>query len=319
MSKRFGMQPPAPADYRPSLMDRLKGGLVGALTGGLTENADKGAEAGKRFTYSKYNRAAGEYGRATGTLDKQLEAERGGAGLAEAAGKIPQTDFENRMQISKEGREQQTAIANSEFKDAIANIREEVAQGNIDKAKNLLDEKQKELDEKKTHDAEWFAMQHQILDLREQAESFKESKGDKAKPSQSVGIEAKKATALQKAKATYDKETELAGSDPEARATADANFKQAQQDAQDAYEAEINAGGGSAEHQDVESWRGKPTAKPAAATPAATAPATKGGNDELPTVMGPANEKPLKTGNNGQYGYYKSTGQWMLVPKEGAK
>jgi len=43
------------------------------------------------------------------------------------------------------------------------------------------------------------------------------------------------------------------------------------------------------------------------------------GNEELPTVMGPANVKPLKTGNNGQYGYYRSTGQWMLVPKEGAK
>jgi len=38
------------------------------------------------------------------------------------------------------------------------------------------------------------------------------------------------------------------------------------------------------------------------------------GNEELPTVMGPANEKPLKTGNNGKFGYYKSTGQWMLVP-----
>jgi hypothetical protein len=132
---------------------------------------------------------------------------------------------------------------------------------------------------------------------------------------------------LQKAKAAYDRETDLAGSDPEARATAETNFKQAQQDAQDAYEAEINAAGGTAEHQDVESWRGKPAAgaKPATAAPAgtakpaATAPAAKAGNDELPTVAGPANEKPLKTGNNGQYGYYRSTGQWMLVPKEGAK
>jgi len=315
MAKRFGMQPPTPANYRPGLMDRLKGGLVGALVGGLSENADKGSEAGKRFTYSKYNRAAGEYGRTAGNLDKQLEAERGGAGLAEAAGKIPQTDFENRMQVSKEGREQQTAITNAQAKEDLNNIRQE---WNQDREKNNQEKNAAylqhitDLENKYKDDA---AMREELFHLRERVEDFKETKGDKAKPSQSVGIEAKKATALQKAKAAYDKETELAGSDSEARATAETNFKQAQQDAQDAYEAEINAAGGEAQHQDVESWRGKPAVKPATpGTTPATAPAA---NDEgAPTVMGPKGETPTQTANNGKtkIGFYKSTGQWMLVP-----
>jgi hypothetical protein len=324
MAKRFGMQPPTPANYRPGLMDRLKGGLVGALVGGLSENADKGSEAGKRFTYSKYNRAAGEYGRTAGNLDKQLEAERGGAGLAEAAGKIPQTDFENRIQVSKEGREQQTAITNSEYKDAIAAIRDEVAKGNIQKAQDLLDEKQKELQQKKDHDAEWYEMQHQMLDLRKEAEDYKEKKGEKEKDhtSQVLATETAKQNGITAAEDKYRKALKqldldyTPGSDDwnRQRAVIEDEHTTDLQRLEDAYEVKGTELGGNIPHQDVESWRGKPAAKPAA-----TAPAAKAGNDELPTVVGPANEKPLKTGNNGQYGYYRSTGQWMLVPKEGAK
>lgn len=43
------------------------------------------------------------------------------------------------------------------------------------------------------------------------------------------------------------------------------------------------------------------------------------GNEELPTVVGPANETPVKigTGTDGKkYGYYKSTGQWMQIPSQ---
>ena len=297
MAKRFGMQPPTPANYRPGLMDRLKGGLVGALVGGLSENADKGSEAGKRFTYSKYNRAAGEYGRTAGNLDKQLEAERGGAGLAEAAGKIPQTDFENRMQVSKEGREQQTAITNSEYKDAIAAIRDEVAKGNIQKAQDLLDEKQKELQQKKDHDAEWYEMQHQMLDLRKEAEDYKEKKGEKEKDhtAQTMGAETQKANALRDADRGFTRayNAEEFPADPKAQWSDEQRAKLAQleqqrdaakQAAQDAYEAKSSElAGAPAEHQDVESWRGKPAAeKSGAAAPAVKPAAQPGAGKTLP-------------------------------------
>ena len=173
-------------------------------------------------------------------------------------------------------------------------------------------------------------MQHALLDVRQQLADARDRQVDKnnnkAKPGQSVAIESRKAAALQKAKTAYDRETDLAGSDPEARRVADDNFKQAQQDAQDAYEAEINAAGGDAAHQDVESWRGGKGAQPAT-PPASTAkpgtpakPAASASSDEAPTKTGPAGEKPLRTAGQGKIGYYKSTGQWMLVPQsQGAK
>ena len=214
-------------------------------------------------------------------------------------------------------------LTNSDYKEAIAEVRDEVAKGNIEKAKDLLDQQQKALDEK-DNDAEWYQMQHALLDVRQQLADARDRQVDKnnnkAKPGQSVAIESRKAAALQKAKTAYDRETELAGSDPEARKTADDNFKQAQQDAQDAYEAEINAAGGDATHQDVESWRGKAATPPAstAAPAAGTKPAAQSDNG-VPTTMGPKGETPAKTASDGKVkiGFYKSTNQWMLVPSGG--
>jgi hypothetical protein len=40
----------------------------------------------------------------------------------------------------------------------------------------------------------------------------------------------------------------------------------------------------------------------------------------IPEATGPKGEKPVKTATSGntKIGYYKSTGQWMLVPQQGA-
>ena len=43
--------------------------------------------------------------------------------------------------------ERYNAITNSDYKEAIAEVRDEVAKGNIEKAKDLLDQQQKALDE----------------------------------------------------------------------------------------------------------------------------------------------------------------------------
>lgn len=267
LAKRAAFGPgPSPQDYKPSIGRRISGGLVGALSGGLASLAGEapkdavatGTATGSRVTNRAFNNAQGTYQRGTSALDKQLEAERGGFPIAEAAGKLPQEDFANKMGVAKETREQFTATSNSEYKDAIASIRDEVAKGNIEKAQNQIDQQQKNLEEKKQHNAEWYEMQHKLLDLRQQVETNKEANGGKTKASTSVGIESKKAAALDKAKRQYDKDTETAGNDPELRKQADQNFKEAQQDAQDAYEAEIAAGGGTPQHS---SW---PTSKPGA-------------------------------------------------------
>jgi len=308
-----------PQQVKPKLWERLLGGVLGATQLKNPENA--GNVAGQ-VVHRDLNRAELQRKTAMAPWTERLQMDKEGLPLAEANAKTGYEQGELDLKTAAEQRDRFTAIKNADYKDAIAQVREEAAQGNIDKAEKLLDEKQKEFEvtsgEKKQHDAEWFQLQHAFLDIRQQLADARDrqvDKGGKAKPSQSVGIESKKAAALAKAKTTYDKETELAGSDSEARATAETNFKQAQQDAQDAYEAEINAAGGEAQHQDVESWRGKPAVKPATpGTTPATAPAA---NDEgAPTVMGPKGETPTQTANNGKtkIGFYKSTGQWMLVP-----
>ena len=116
VAKRAAFGPaPNPADYKPSLGRRIGGGLLGALSGGLASAAGEkpedavktGEAAGGAFTNRAFNRAQGTYARGTSALDKQLEAERGGFPIAEAAGKLPQEDFTNKLNLAKEGREQQ--------------------------------------------------------------------------------------------------------------------------------------------------------------------------------------------------------------------
>lgn len=317
MKQRMGLHAPDPQMYKPSLWDRIKGGAIGALAGGLSGDEKKGEDLGKRFTYSKYNRAAGQYGRQSGELDKNMDMEKGALPFAEAASKVPQEDFKNKMELSKEGRERATAQSNANYKSDIAAIREEVANGNRDKAENMLDQKQKELEQKKVHDQEWFEMQQQILDLRKQ-------NADKGRDhtSQVTGAETTKANAISKAHAVYSKATADLPTDPKAqwsdeqrgqlKAAKDA-YDEATQDAQDSYESKASElGGRPVEHQDVAQWRGGNGAgKPAAAASSS--------DEALPTEAGPANEKPAKTGtgkDGKKYGYFNSTKQWMLIPTE---
>lgn len=302
-----------PQQLRPKWWERLLGFALGATQ--LKDPSNAGNVASE-VTNRRLNEATANRERALAPWTQRLQMDKEATPLAEAAERTAHEQGQLDL-------ERYNAITNSDYKEAIAEVRDEVAKGNIEKAKDLLDQQQKALDEKTKHDAEWYQMQHALLDVRQQLADARDRQVDKnnnkAKPGQSVAIESRKASALQKAKTAYDRETDLAGSDPEARRVADDNFKQAQQDAQDAYEAEINAAGGDAAHQDVESWRGN-GAKPGA--PAKAAPAAKPATsaDEAPTKTGPAGEKPLRTAGQGKIGYYKSTGQWMLVPQsQGAK
>ena len=310
-----------PQQVKPRLWERLVGFGLGATQ--LKDPQNAGAVASEVVNR---RRNAAEQNRSTALAPwtQRLQMDKEGMPLATAAADVADKQARLNLDTAKEERERYTAITNSENKDALANIRDQLVKGNIEKAKDLLDQKQKELERKGERDKDYFQMQHALLDVRQQLADARDRQvdnGNKTKPGQSVAIESKKAAALQKAKATYDRETELAGNDPEARATADANFKQAQQDAQDAYENEIGAAGGEATHQDVASWRGKPAATSTAST-GAPASAAKPATDTTsasaaPTATGPKGETPVKTASDdkAKIGFYKSTGQWMLVPQ----
>jgi hypothetical protein len=102
--KRAAVPLPDPQKLKPKWWERLAGAGVGFASG--WGNAEQGARLGGDVTNRRYNSAMRDYTHQTGALDKQLEEERGGFPLAEAAGKIPQTAYENWMQRAKLGTEQ---------------------------------------------------------------------------------------------------------------------------------------------------------------------------------------------------------------------
>lgn len=313
-----------PQQVKPRLWERLVGFGLGMTQLKNPENAGNVASevVNRRRTGAEQARST-----ALAPWTQRLEQDKAGVPLAESAARTAYEQGELGLKSAAENRERFTAQSNADAKDELNTIRDEWNKDRSAQAEARLNE----LAEKNKDNLE---LQRQVLDLKRDMLDYKMSQGSKAKPGQSVGIESKKAAALAKAKTAYNKATELAGSDPEARKTADDNFKEAQQDAQDAYEAEINAAGGDASHQDVSSWRSKPAAaapassaapgspaKPAAA-PENAAPTAMGPKDETPLAIDPKTNKPVPGGAPSIYkddqgrriGFYKSTGQWMLVP-----
>lgn len=301
-----------PRQVKPRLWERLAGFGLGMTQ--LKDPQNAGAVAGevvnRRREGAEQARSA-----ALAPWTQRLEQDKAGVPLAESAARTAYEQGELGLRNAAENRERFTAQSNAAAKDELNSIRDEWNKDRSAQAEARLNEL-----EKKNKDN--LEMQRQILDLKRDMLDYKMSQaGNKGKPGQFAGAESKKAAALQKAKTAYDKETDAAGSDPVARKTADDNFKQAEQDAQDAYEAEVNALGGEASHQNVESWRSQ-SSQPAGAQAAAAAapgakPAAAPSESSAPTVMGPKGETPAKTASDGQakIGYYKSTGQWMLVPQ----
>lgn len=274
-AQRESIQPPNRADFKPTWKDRLLGGTVALLSGN--------AKAGADLTTRKFRNASSDFNDKTGNLDKQLEIERGGLAAAKDVGELPQRDFENKIHVTREGRERATGEARiGEEKARAARLQDQIDNPPHREPKNAdeaLSAASAETDpQEKARLIKLASDLHtQEIDRVKSARPPREEKT--ASKTASVGIENKKAQALSAAKRQYDKETENAGNDPDLRKQADDNFKQAQQDAQDAYEAEIAANGGTPSHQDTSTWRGAtppPAAKPGqtAAQPAAAKPAS---------------------------------------------
>lgn len=309
-----------PQQVKPRLWERLVGFGLGATQ--LKDPQNAGAVASEVVDR---RRNAAEQNRATALAPwtQRLQADKEGMPMATAAADVADKQARLGLDTAKEERERYTAITNAQYKDDIAAIREEIAQGSKEKAESLLDQKQKELEQKKDHDAEWFQMQHALLDLREKA-----AEKGKDHTSQTMGAETTKANALTAAEDKYRKSLrqldldKTPGTDEynQARSAIEDEHTTDLQRAEDAYETKSSElKGAPVEHQDVASWRGKPASTSTAST-AAPAGNTKPANDTAsaaPSTMGPKGETPVKTASDGKakIGFYKSTGQWMLVPE----
>src|SRR5207302_7566759 len=118
--------------------------------------------------------------------------------------KAGQDTFEDKFKVAKEGREQQTATANAEYKNDLNDIKEQIAKSNHEQAMSRIQEMEKRLDEKTNHDKDWLGVQNELLELRRQALELKEKKGDKKSGNLSDKIQKDKDAGEARAKREYD-------------------------------------------------------------------------------------------------------------------
>jgi len=123
--KRATVPLPDPQKLKPKWWERLAGAGVGFASG--WGDAARGAQLGGDVTTRRYDAAMRDYTHQTGALDKQLEAERGGFPLAEAAAKTPQQAYENAVQRARLGMEQQVAKSNIQNRLDLTDIKQQMA------------------------------------------------------------------------------------------------------------------------------------------------------------------------------------------------
>lgn len=211
--KAFGPAP-SPQDFKPSVGRRIGGGLLGALGGGLAslagekpEDAVKTGESqGDAFTNRKFNNATGNYQRGMAAAQKAVDLDKEGLPFAEAAGKLPQQDFENKLGVSKEGREQQTANATISSKNDLSDIRQQLADTakirESDQKEQALSKLQQDLElRSKGLDLKQMSLeqQKQFQDLSNQ---LKEQKQENDRQKFAVGTDAKSLEDERKARLT---------------------------------------------------------------------------------------------------------------------
>lgn len=280
---------PDPAQLKPKLWERIAGGLTAGAVA-YKSGPEAGIDVGSNVTNRRWNRASTDYTRQVSPLQQQLESERQQVPAAEAVSKIPQTSWENRMSQHREERETAVGegrIGHLQATSDLANQRAENLQNQIDHPKqsqpktadealsaasSATDPVEKQRLIKLAGD-----MHRQEVDRVVAARPPKD--GDKpASKTQSVGIENRKAQALHKAETNYRAAIDKLGPNPsrdkdedDATFTARANaFESSKQDAldqlnqdkqsaQDAYESEVTAGGGTATHVDVTAPQAVPT------------------------------------------------------------
>ena len=317
-----------PQQVKPRLWERLLGFALGATQ--LKDPQNAGAVASQVVNR---RRDAAELQRTTALAPwtQRLDKDKEGLPLAELAARTGyeqgeldlKTAGENRERAVGQGRIDQYEARTSKLQDEVDHPKQTQPK-NADEAlvaaSAATDAAEKSRLIQLAHD-----LHQQEIERARESRPPKEEKDRRGSPAQFKAANDRKNAALVKAKAIYDKETEAAGSDPVARKQADDNFKAAEQAAQDGFEQDNSILGGEPTHQNVESWRGQggqpaPVATPGSNAAPAAAPAAKPAaqpESSVPNATGPKDETPVKTATDGKtkIGYYKSTGQWMLVPQ----
>jgi hypothetical protein len=236
-------------DNRPHWYDRLLGGALGAAVGGVTGNEKQGAEVGGKVTNRAFNRVDQQRQRELSPLFRNLNAQKEDEPFYKESDKAGQDTFEDKFKVAKEGREQQTATANAEYKNDLNDIKQSMADNKHDEALSRIQEMEKRLDEKTNHDKDWMDIQNKLLDLRQQAIDLKEKNGGKKTGNISDRIQKDKDATESRAKRDYDKAMEgiTDKNSPEALDARRA-YIQAMQASQNSYEQRIENSGGEPEH-----------------------------------------------------------------------
>jgi hypothetical protein len=309
-----------PSTVKPHLWDRLLGGVVGGLSGNM--------QTGKDVTHRRLIEAEKQRSVALAPWTQRLEMDKAGVPLAESAATTAYHQGELGLKEAAENRERFSAIKSAEAKEELNTLRE---QWNNERDKNSQERNASYLQHITDLAAKYkddHALQLELEHLKERVEDFKEQKEAKGKDhtAQVLATEKTKENAITAAEDKYRKalkqldETQTPGTDEykQARAAIEDEHTNDLQRSENAYEVKGTELGGNIPHQDVASWRkGSQTTPPPASASAAATPAAKpqpAAAEEAPTKAGPANEKPVRTAGQGKIGFYKSTGQWMLVP-----
>src|SRR5581483_9042142 len=109
-NKIAGIKQPMPEDYKPSIWRRLLSIPIAAAAG--LNNPAAGAQASDNILYGRYHQAQNQYQAQISPLQRQLEYERTvGVPMAQSEAELAQRNFENKLNLAKENREE-TAFQN---------------------------------------------------------------------------------------------------------------------------------------------------------------------------------------------------------------
>lgn len=177
-SKLAAVPKPDPTQLRPRLWERLLGFAAGTAAGMKGDTALAG-QISRNVTGRRMAQAQSDYNAQTSPLKAQLDSEREGLGMAEAQSKIPQQNFQNQMEVTKEKREQSSAKSLAEHREDLDDIKQQIANNNLQGAQDRIDQKQKELESSASFKQSTLDLKQQLgnlqLDLRAKELASKQS------------------------------------------------------------------------------------------------------------------------------------------------
>jgi len=311
MAKRAAVPSIDPNQVKPKWWERVLGVALGATQ---LRNPENAANVADMVVHRRLYGAERTRNLALQPIDEQIKAEREAFPLYTAAGEQAYHQAQLGVDTNRENRERSVAKNSNEFKTKWNDLREQRNNETASQNDARNTQKEKELAERERRDTETNSQRQQLNDIRDRLATKKEdtTTGDKrGTPGQFSGVEVKKQQALSKAHSDYQKAvTGLAPDDAEGHKQAAEDLASAQQQAQDAYEQEIIALGGSAQHMDLAN-QGKARTGNTAPNPGAGEKVNELGGRKVGDV-GVVRGQRVRITNiykNGKFDYEPATGQ----------